>query len=220
MRPRTGVRVQCRFPFGVSHGSHAATVGAGPVAPKSPRGNFTSPAEGRGILLRGGSCRRPRATLAQGRWVHTCRGRISRVGRREVPARRRDRRNRVRPLARDARRAGRLTDARARSRSACCLPPCFAAARSTAPAPLAVFALTAAASTVLNGLGYPTGPRSAPRSRSTCSRAPSGRESREVAAALVVIGFYLIHAGATGIAEDEFPTVRSSSASWSGVGRG
>jgi signal transduction histidine kinase len=75
-------------------------------------------------------------------------------------------------------------------------------------APLAVFALTAAASTVLNGLGYPSGPPLGPTvALYFLALSPERTRAPRWLTALVVIGLYVIHAGATGLAEDEFPTV-------------
>jgi signal transduction histidine kinase len=75
-------------------------------------------------------------------------------------------------------------------------------------APLAVFALTAAASATLNGLGYPPGPPLGPTvALYFLALSPERtRASRWLAGGLVA-GFYVIHAGAAGVAEDEFPTV-------------
>ena len=75
-------------------------------------------------------------------------------------------------------------------------------------APLAVFALTAAASATLNGLGYPPGPPLGPTvALYFLALSPEKtRASRWLTGGLVA-GFYVIHAGAGGVAEDEFPTV-------------
>jgi signal transduction histidine kinase len=75
-------------------------------------------------------------------------------------------------------------------------------------APLAVFVITAAASAVLNGLGYPPGPPLGPTvalfflaSTPDRTRAPRWLTGGAVAVLLVV------HAGAVGVAEDTLPTV-------------
>ena len=75
-------------------------------------------------------------------------------------------------------------------------------------APLAVFALTAAASATLNGLGYPPGPPLGPTvALYFLALSPEKtRASRWLTGGLVA-GFYVIHAGAAGVADDEFPTV-------------
>jgi signal transduction histidine kinase len=75
-------------------------------------------------------------------------------------------------------------------------------------APLAVFVLTAAASAVLNGLGYPPGPPLGPTiAVFLLSLSPERTRAPRSAAAAVVIALLVIHAGATGIAEGAFPTV-------------
>jgi signal transduction histidine kinase len=75
-------------------------------------------------------------------------------------------------------------------------------------APLAVFALTAAASAVLNGLGYPPGPPLGPTvALYLLALSPERTRAPRWLTALVVAGLYVIHAGAVGVAEDEFPTV-------------
>ncbi|HEV2712278.1 MAG TPA: histidine kinase [Gaiellaceae bacterium] len=75
-------------------------------------------------------------------------------------------------------------------------------------APLAVFAVTAAASAVLNGLGYPPGPPLGPTvALYFLALSPEKTRAPRWLAALVVFGFYVIHAGATGVADDAFPTV-------------
>src|ERR687895_1767678 len=75
-------------------------------------------------------------------------------------------------------------------------------------APLATFALTAAASAALNGLGYPLGPPLGPTvALYFVALSPEKtRASRWLTGGLVA-GFYVIHAGAGGVAEDEFPTL-------------
>ncbi len=75
-------------------------------------------------------------------------------------------------------------------------------------APLAVFALTAAASATLNGLGYPPGPPLGPTvALYFLALSPEKTRASRWLAGGVVAGFYVIHAGAAGVAEDEFPTV-------------
>ena len=75
-------------------------------------------------------------------------------------------------------------------------------------APLAVFALTAAASATLNGLGYPPGPPLGPTlALYFLALSPEKTRASRWLAGGVVASFYVIHAGAAGVAEDEFPTV-------------
>ena len=75
-------------------------------------------------------------------------------------------------------------------------------------APLAVFALTAAASAVLNGLGYPPGlPLGPTVALFFLALSPERTRAPRWLTGFVVIGLYAVHAGATGLAEDEFPTV-------------
>jgi len=75
-------------------------------------------------------------------------------------------------------------------------------------APLAVFALTAAASAVLNGLGFPPGPPLGPTvALYFLALSPERTRAPRWAAAAVVASLFIVHAGATGVAEDEFPTV-------------
>jgi signal transduction histidine kinase len=75
-------------------------------------------------------------------------------------------------------------------------------------APLAVFALTAAASTMLNGLGYPPGPPLGPTvALYFLALNPERSRAPRWMTALIVTSLYVIHTGAVGIAEDEFPTV-------------
>jgi signal transduction histidine kinase len=73
-------------------------------------------------------------------------------------------------------------------------------------APLAVFVVTAAASALLNGLGYPPGPPLGPTVALffLALQPEKTRRARLLTAALVV-GMAIIHAGAVGIAEDTFP---------------
>jgi signal transduction histidine kinase len=75
-------------------------------------------------------------------------------------------------------------------------------------APLAVFALTAAASAVLNGLGYPPGPPLGPTvALYFLALNPERTRAPRWMTALVVTSLYVIHAGAVGVADDAFPTV-------------
>jgi signal transduction histidine kinase len=75
-------------------------------------------------------------------------------------------------------------------------------------APLAVFVLTAGASATLNGLGYPPGPPLGPTvAIFLLALSPARTRAPRWATILVVIGLLAVHAGATGIADDEFPTV-------------
>jgi len=75
-------------------------------------------------------------------------------------------------------------------------------------APLAVFALTAAASAALNGLGYPPGPPLGPTvALYLLALNPERSRAPRWMTALAVTSLYVIHAGAVGVAEDEFPTV-------------
>jgi signal transduction histidine kinase len=75
-------------------------------------------------------------------------------------------------------------------------------------APLAVFALTAGASVVLSGLGYPSGPPLGPTvALYFLALSPDKTRAPRWLAAGVVAGLYVLHAGAVGVAQDEFPTV-------------
>jgi signal transduction histidine kinase len=75
-------------------------------------------------------------------------------------------------------------------------------------APLAVFALTAAASAVLNGLGYPPGPPLGPTvALYFLALSPERSQAPRWLTGGVVVGLFVVHAGAAGVAEDEFPTV-------------
>jgi signal transduction histidine kinase len=75
-------------------------------------------------------------------------------------------------------------------------------------APLAVFAVTAGASAILNGLDYPPGPPLGPTvALYFLALNPERTRAPRWLTGLVVIGFYVIHAGATGLAESQFPTV-------------
>jgi signal transduction histidine kinase len=75
-------------------------------------------------------------------------------------------------------------------------------------APLAVFALTAGASVVLMGLGYPPGPPLGPTlALFFLALSPDKTRAPRWLAAVVVAGLYVLHAGVIGVAQDEFPTV-------------
>jgi signal transduction histidine kinase len=75
-------------------------------------------------------------------------------------------------------------------------------------APLAVFALTAGASVVLNGLGYPPGPPLGPTvALYFLALSPEKMRAPRWLTGGVVAGLFVLHAGAVGVAEDEFPTV-------------
>jgi signal transduction histidine kinase len=75
-------------------------------------------------------------------------------------------------------------------------------------APLAVFALTAAASAVLNSLGYPPGPPLGPTvALYFLALSPEKTRASRWLTGGVVASLFVLHAGAAGIAEDEFPTV-------------
>jgi signal transduction histidine kinase len=75
-------------------------------------------------------------------------------------------------------------------------------------AALAVFVVTAAASAVLNGLGYPPGPPLGPTVALFFLALSPGttRRARLLTGALVA-GMAVVHAGAVGIADDAFPAV-------------
>jgi signal transduction histidine kinase len=75
-------------------------------------------------------------------------------------------------------------------------------------APLAVFLLTASASAVLNGLGYPPGPPVGPTvAVFLLALSPERTRVPRWAAGAAVVGALVVHAGAVGVAEGEFPTV-------------
>jgi signal transduction histidine kinase len=75
-------------------------------------------------------------------------------------------------------------------------------------APLAVFALTAAASAALNGLGYPPGPPLGP-TIALYFLAVSPQQTRVPTrlTAATVGALFVVHVGAVGLARSEFPTV-------------
>jgi signal transduction histidine kinase len=75
-------------------------------------------------------------------------------------------------------------------------------------APLAVFVLTAAASAVLNGLGYPPGPPLGPTvALYFLALSPERTGAPRWLTGVVVAGLFVVHAGAVGVAEEKFPTV-------------
>jgi signal transduction histidine kinase len=75
-------------------------------------------------------------------------------------------------------------------------------------APLAVFVTTAAASAVLNGIGYPPGPPLGPTvALFFLGLSPEKARAPRWVVGAVVAGLLLVHAAAVGIVEDEFPTV-------------
>jgi signal transduction histidine kinase len=74
--------------------------------------------------------------------------------------------------------------------------------------PLAVFVFTAAASAVLNGLGYPPGPPLGPTvALFLLGLAPQRTRAPKPVVAVAVATLYVGHVSAVGLAEDEFPTV-------------
>ena len=74
--------------------------------------------------------------------------------------------------------------------------------------PLAVFAITAAASAALNGLGYPPGPPLGPTiALYLLALSPKRTRAPRWVVGVVVPGVFVIHVSAVAIAEDEFPTV-------------
>jgi signal transduction histidine kinase len=75
-------------------------------------------------------------------------------------------------------------------------------------APLAVFALTAAASAALNALGYPPGPPLGPTiALYFLAASPEQTRVPTRLTAATVAGLFVVHVGAVGFARDEFPTV-------------
>ena len=74
--------------------------------------------------------------------------------------------------------------------------------------PLAVFAITAAASAALNGLGYPPGPPLGPTiALYLLALSPERTRAPRWVVGVLVLGLFAIHVSAVAIAEDEFPTV-------------
>ena len=75
-------------------------------------------------------------------------------------------------------------------------------------APLAVFALTAAASVALNSLGYPPGPPLGPTvALYFVGSSPENTRAPRWWTGTVVAGLFVLHVAAVAAAEDEFPTV-------------
>jgi signal transduction histidine kinase len=75
-------------------------------------------------------------------------------------------------------------------------------------APLAVFALTAAASAILNGLGYPPGPPLGPTvALYFLALSPERTGTFRWLTAAVVAGLFTVHVGAVALTEGDFPTV-------------
>jgi signal transduction histidine kinase len=75
-------------------------------------------------------------------------------------------------------------------------------------APLAVFALTAAASVALTGLDYPPGPPLGPTvALFFLGLDPAATRARPQLTAATVAGFFALHVTAAGLAHDEFPLV-------------
>jgi signal transduction histidine kinase len=75
-------------------------------------------------------------------------------------------------------------------------------------APLAVFALTAAASAALNGLEYPPGPPLGPTiALYFLAASPERTRVPTRLTAATVAGLFAVHVGAVAFARDEFPTV-------------
>jgi signal transduction histidine kinase len=75
-------------------------------------------------------------------------------------------------------------------------------------APLAVFAITASASIALTGLDYPPGPPLGPTvALFFLGLDPTAARARPYLTAAAVVGFFVLHATAAGLAHDEFPLV-------------
>src|SRR5918999_4776974 len=75
-------------------------------------------------------------------------------------------------------------------------------------APLATFALTAAASAALNGLGYPLGPPLGPTvALYFLAVSPDDARARTRVIAAAVATLFVVHVTAAGVAQEEFPTV-------------
>lgn len=75
-------------------------------------------------------------------------------------------------------------------------------------APLAVFALTAAAAVALTGLDYPPGPPLGPTvALFFLGLDPAATRARPLLTALTVAGFFALHVTAAGLAHDELPLV-------------
>jgi signal transduction histidine kinase len=75
-------------------------------------------------------------------------------------------------------------------------------------APLVVFVVTAAASALLNGLGYPPGPPLGPTiALFLLAREPERSRASRWGIGLAVTGMFVVHVGAAAVDEHEFPTV-------------
>jgi signal transduction histidine kinase len=75
-------------------------------------------------------------------------------------------------------------------------------------APLVVFAVTAGGSAALNALGYPPGPPLGPTiALYFLALSPDQTRVPTRLTAATVVGLFLVHVGAVGFAQDEFPTV-------------
>jgi signal transduction histidine kinase len=75
-------------------------------------------------------------------------------------------------------------------------------------APLAVFALTAAASVALTGLDYPPGPPLGPTvALFFLGLDPAAVRARPQLTAATVVGLFALHVSAAGLAQDKFPVV-------------
>jgi signal transduction histidine kinase len=72
--------------------------------------------------------------------------------------------------------------------------------------PLAVFAVTTAASACLNGLGYAHGPPFGPTAALFFVASDERTRSRIRETAAVVLGMFAVHLGATAVSDDGFPT--------------
>ena len=74
--------------------------------------------------------------------------------------------------------------------------------------PLAVFAVTAAASAALNGLGYPPGPPLGPTvALFLVALTPERTRAPRWATAAVILALFVLHLGGVAAADHEFPTV-------------
>jgi signal transduction histidine kinase len=75
-------------------------------------------------------------------------------------------------------------------------------------APLAVFAITAAASVALTGLDYPPGPPLGPTvALFFLGLDPTATRARPQLTAAVVVGFFALHVTAAGLAHNQFPLI-------------
>ena len=75
-------------------------------------------------------------------------------------------------------------------------------------APLAVFAVTAAASVALTGLDYPPGPPLGPTvALFFLALDPTATRARPQLTVAIVVGFFAVHVTAAGLAQNEFPLV-------------